>query len=140
MPTADKRRSKHSQRFRVLLEARRAQLQRDVDARLTRVRERASDPTLVREGEADDACDLDVQVLEMATSTLRRIDAAIERLERGDYGRCNQCGHAISATRLDAMPFAVRCRGCEHERERAAAGRRRVVRQRLWEVHEALAG
>jgi DnaK suppressor protein len=125
----------------VLLEARRAQLQRDIDARLTRVREWASDPTLVREGETDDTCDLDVQVIEMATSTLRRIDAAIERLERGVYGRCKQCGRTISPTRLDAMPFAVRCHKCEHERERAAAAHGRGAgRRRLWEMHEALAG
>jgi RNA polymerase-binding protein DksA len=126
--------------LRAVLEARRAQLRREIDARLTRIRESASDPETAKEGESDETCDVDVQVLELSTSTLRRIEAALERLDRGAYGRCKQCGRPISATRLNAMPFAARCHGCEHERERAAVGGRRVVRRRPWELHEALNG
>lgn len=135
-----KRGPRDSERLRAVLEARRAQLRRDIDARLTRVRESASDPETAKEGQSDEICDVDVQVLELSTSTLRRIEAAIERLDRGAYGQCKQCGRPISATRLNAMPFAARCRGCEHERERASVVGHRAVRRRPWEVHEALNG
>ena len=135
-----KRSCRDSERLRAVLEARSAQLRHDIDARLTRVRESASDPETAKEGESDETCDVDLQVLELSTSTLRRIEAAIERLDGGAYGRCKQCGRPISATRLNAMPFAARCRGCEHERERATVVGRRTARPRLWEMHEPLNG
>lgn len=43
---------------------------------------------------------------------LRRIDAALERLEEGDYGYCVECGEEIEAKRLDVDPAAPRCAGC----------------------------
>lgn len=52
---------------------------------------------------------------------LRRIDAALERLERGSYGACAACGAPIEPRRLAALPWAIRCAGCEEARERAAA-------------------
>jgi RNA polymerase-binding transcription factor DksA len=53
---------------------------------------------------------------------LRRIDAAMERIEEGRYGTCATCGAAIAARRLEALPWAVRCAGCEEVRE-AVGGR-----------------
>lgn len=52
---------------------------------------------------------------------LRRIDAAMARLEDGQYGTCAACGGAIEPRRLGALPWAVRCAGCEEARE--AVGR-----------------
>lgn len=43
---------------------------------------------------------------------LRRTDAALERLEEGDYGYCVDCGEEIEAKRLDVDPAAPRCAGC----------------------------
>ncbi|MFW5661621.1 MAG: TraR/DksA family transcriptional regulator [Oceanicaulis sp.] len=43
---------------------------------------------------------------------LRRIDAALKRLEEGEYGWCAECGGAISDKRLEVDPAAPRCRGC----------------------------
>ncbi len=43
---------------------------------------------------------------------LRRIDAALERLEEGDYGFCVECGEEIEAKRLEVDPAAPRCAGC----------------------------
>lgn len=51
---------------------------------------------------------------------LRRIDAALERLEEGHYGTCATCGATIEARRLKALPWAVRCTGCEELREAVA--------------------
>jgi len=51
---------------------------------------------------------------------LRRIDAAMARLEDGLYGTCAACGGAIDGRRLKALPWAVRCAGCEEAREAVA--------------------
>jgi DnaK suppressor protein len=46
--------------------------------------------------------------------TLNRIEAALERIEDGSYGVCEECGIAIPKARLNAIPytpFCVKCAG-----------------------------
>lgn len=43
---------------------------------------------------------------------LKRIDAALARLEDGSYGECVKCGNPISAERLHAVPDAPLCVNC----------------------------
>jgi DnaK suppressor protein len=45
-------------------------------------------------------------------STLRRIDAALARIEAGEYGWCAACGEQITATRLDREPTTAYCVAC----------------------------
>ena len=39
-------------------------------------------------------------------------EAALERLEQGEFGICTACGNAISDERLNAVPYAALCRNC----------------------------
>jgi len=43
---------------------------------------------------------------------LRRIDAALSRIEKGTYGICVKCGDTISEERLQAVPTTPLCRNC----------------------------
>lgn len=43
---------------------------------------------------------------------IRRVDAALQRLEDDEYGWCVQCGDEIEAKRLEVDPAAPRCAGC----------------------------
>jgi RNA polymerase-binding transcription factor len=56
-------------------------------------------------------------LLEMKTRLAREVDAALRRVESGAYGKCAACGEEISAARLRAVPFAVRCRDCQEVAE-----------------------
>ena len=47
-----------------------------------------------------------------AREHLREIDAALSRLDAGDYGTCERCGRPISAGRLEARPTARTCIDC----------------------------
>ena len=47
-----------------------------------------------------------------AVAHVREVDAALERLEAGTYGRCEQCGDAIAPDRLAALPASRTCIGC----------------------------
>jgi RNA polymerase-binding transcription factor DksA len=46
-----------------------------------------------------------------------RIQEARRALEDGSYGRCKECGHEIPVRRLEAVPEAVRCLGCQQHFE-----------------------
>jgi RNA polymerase-binding protein DksA len=48
---------------------------------------------------------------------LDEIADAIERLNRGVYGRCEGCGREIALARLRAMPAARRCVECQKQHE-----------------------
>ncbi|SDZ93920.1 TraR/DksA family transcriptional regulator [Rubrimonas cliftonensis] len=43
---------------------------------------------------------------------IRAIEAALDRIEEGEFGVCVACGGAIAAGRLDAVPHAPRCAKC----------------------------
>lgn len=43
---------------------------------------------------------------------LDEVEAALARLDDGSYGRCEVCGQAIAAGRLEARPTARTCVGC----------------------------
>ena len=44
---------------------------------------------------------------------LAQVDAALERIESGTYGICQDCGVAIPVERLEAMPAAAYCVNCQ---------------------------
>lgn len=46
------------------------------------------------------------------TQEIRRIDAALKRIEEDEYGWCAECGEAIEARRLEIDPAAPRCSAC----------------------------
>src|ERR1035437_10369992 len=52
---------------------------------------------------------------------LDQIEAAIQRIENGSYGRCKECGEPIPKTRLDAIPYAADCLRCASQEEEGQA-------------------
>jgi DnaK suppressor protein len=86
--------------------------------------------------EADVQEELDLALLEMHAETLDRIEDALGRLACGNYGNCADCGDPIPARRLEALPFAARCRSCEEDQERAKARRASAP---SWDLLEPLA-
>ena len=48
---------------------------------------------------------------------LDQIEAAIQRIEDGGYGRCEECGGKIPKSRLDAIPYAAECERCASQQE-----------------------
>jgi len=57
---------------------------------------------------------------ERETAELNAIDAALQRIARGDYGLCTSCGCAIPTARLHANPTALRCITCQDKAEHAS--------------------
>ncbi len=60
---------------------------------------------------------LQVQAMALETSRrrgveLRRIAAALVRIDEGEYGYCLECGEEIAVRRLELAPAAPLCIGC----------------------------
>jgi RNA polymerase-binding protein DksA len=62
--------------------------------------------------------ELDYTLEDNAETLLAAIDAALERIERGTYGKCQNCGQQISPERLEAIPWATHCIDCKRREER----------------------
>jgi DnaK suppressor protein len=50
-------------------------------------------------------------------ATIKEIEAAMERLDEGSYGICDECGNEITEGRLKIVPFAKYCKICQEDRE-----------------------
>jgi RNA polymerase-binding transcription factor len=49
---------------------------------------------------------------------LAKIDAALKKIESGEYGECVMCGEPIGVARLKARPVAELCIECKSEQEK----------------------
>jgi len=58
-----------------------------------------------------------LSLMETEEGTLGRIEAALERIEDGTYGTCEECGVKIPKKRLNAVPFAAMCVKCASQYE-----------------------
>jgi DnaK suppressor protein len=119
--------------LREMLTRRRTEMQEDMRSRIRDERAGRS-----RDGhdtleytEAQIQGDIEFALLQMRSEALTRIEQAIVRLDTGKYGLCSECANDISAERLRALPFAVRCQACEGAREQRRASSRDQPRSGL---------
>lgn len=56
----------------------------------------------------------DVALRDNAHILLQEVEAALAKIESGNYGICDTCGKAISLERLEALPSAAMCIECQH--------------------------
>jgi RNA polymerase-binding protein DksA len=73
---------------------------------------------------ADDATAAFEQARELALRqnlerTLRQVEHALRRFEKGTYGICEECGQQIDPERLDVLPYAALCLNCKQRHPRA---------------------
>lgn len=61
--------------------------------------------------------DLAVGALQREQQLLGEVEAALVRLQRGDYGTCERCGADIPERRLHALPWTRLCLRCAERRQ-----------------------
>jgi DnaK suppressor protein len=61
-----------------------------------------------------------VGLLQNEHDLLLAITAALDRVDAGTYGQCENCGKEIPEERLQAVPYAQLCVNCQKQREQAA--------------------
>lgn len=110
---------KELQRFREILESRRAEILR----MLTHVEREGRDlpgdypQDLGDRSVANLSRELLFQHGTQQRILLREIEAALERIREGVFGECISCGQQIAVKRLNALPFTSYCRDCQESLE-----------------------
>ena len=80
------------------------------------------DPTDRASAESDRSFEL--RIRDRERKLLNKIKEAIERIDNGSYGVCDDCGDEIAVERLDARPvttFCIDCKTRQEQEERAKA-------------------
>lgn len=72
---------------------------------------------------ADDATDIAEQERDLALigtlqERMREVERALDQLDAGTYGICNNCNQPIAPERLEARPFATLCINCQSQADR----------------------
>ncbi|MGD9727845.1 MAG: TraR/DksA family transcriptional regulator, partial [Nitrospiraceae bacterium] len=99
------------------------EIQHQIDELLAQHR---ADQIQLREESVADAEDLSTRdsvshqqlsILEARNQMRLQVEAALQRLDEGTYGICEDCLTPIKEDRLKAMPFARRCIDCQRHAE-----------------------
>jgi DnaK suppressor protein len=110
-----------------LIEARRTALQAEVHADADKARGESyaelsgGVPDEGDEAVADLLADIDNAELSRDLAELRALEAALDRIAEGSYGRCIDCGLEVGIARLKVEPAALRCIDCQRVHEKTFA-------------------
>ena len=63
--------------------------------------------------------EINSQLAEVESRELAHIENALERMREGSYGQCEVCSGRIPLARLEALPYATMCIGCQRDVERS---------------------
>jgi RNA polymerase-binding transcription factor DksA len=68
--------------------------------------------------QANERREIEFATRELLVERVRRLGAAIERLNDGEYGICRECEEPIAPARLKVMPEVETCVRCQDRLER----------------------
>lgn len=108
-PADDYMNDAQQQFFRELLLTQRAELQARIEEEFTELRQPDTSSDMADIGAAEEQRQWQLRLLEREKKLLDKIDQALERLARGEYGWCAETGEPIGLNRLLLRPTATLC-------------------------------
>lgn len=78
--------------------------------------ERSADPASTETGSAATVFEAELSIVRNTRALLSQTEDALRRLDQGTYGICTDCGRAIPAARLTALPYTTLCVECAAKR------------------------
>ena len=105
--------------FKELLESKRREIAGECEARRRDGLSTQGDGPMDVGDEASQSYERQVslEISQNERETLRLIDDALDRLKRGEYGICSNCGESITDARLKAVPYTELCLQCKSDEE-----------------------
>jgi DnaK suppressor protein len=100
--------------FRKVIEALKVELSQDIDRTVHAMQDDATvfaDPNDRASQESDIA--LELRNRDRERKLIKKIDETIARIDKDDYGYCENCGIEIGLKRLEARPTATLCIDCK---------------------------
>ena len=76
--------------------------------------------------------ELELILNEMDREKLLEIEDALERIEDGSYGVCEECDGDVAHRRLEVMPFTTVCVQCKSEKEKLSREMKRYEEERKY--------
>ena len=86
---------------------------------------REGSPFGKREEEATEVLELEKRLAleKRIREDLASVEHALDKFEKGTYGRCDVCGQQIAHARLEALPQASLCVSCKSKQAKNAKGK-----------------
>ncbi|HLC25753.1 MAG TPA: TraR/DksA C4-type zinc finger protein [bacterium] len=128
-----KKESKHSKQKKILLARRQSLLEK-----LVQNKEAADDMSdLTRGDDLDQAVatrdrEMNYMLTNRERMEIKAIEAALDRIENGTYGICEECSEEIEQKRLEVLPFARYCRDCQTEIENRSGRKENPAEMKKW--------
>jgi DnaK suppressor protein len=106
--------------FRQLLWAWKRELMEEVDRTMLHMKDEAANfPDPNDRATQESEFGLELRTRDRERKLLRKIDSALQRIEDGTYGYCEETGEEIGLRRLEARPVATLCVEAQERRELA---------------------
>lgn len=108
-----------TEEFRQILQEQMDKLLRDADrtvSDMTDEKNNFPDPTDRASLESDR--NFELRIRDRERKLIGKIREALDRIEAGEFGECEECGEEIGEARLKARPVTTLCIECKTEQER----------------------
>lgn len=105
--------------FRAILNEEMKNLLGEADKTVTEMNSEAAnfpDPTDRATQESDR--NFELRIRDRERKLMNKVKEALERLDNGEFGICEECGEEISEARLKARPVTTLCIDCKMEAEK----------------------
>ncbi|CAI8965496.1 RNA polymerase-binding protein DksA [Methylocaldum szegediense] len=100
--------------FRRILQTWKAELMKEVDRTVHHMQDEAANfPDPNDRATQESEFSLELRTRDRERKLIKKIEEALENLERGEYGYCETCGVEIGLRRLEARPTATQCIDCK---------------------------
>jgi DnaK suppressor protein len=109
---------KKIQYFKELLSKQLDELQnKDSSIPVSQLAESEQIPDLTDQATLESDIDMNIHIKERDSKLILKIKKALERIDNGNYGICEECGEEISEKRLKARPVTTVCINCKRKQE-----------------------
>jgi DnaK suppressor protein len=106
--------------FQQILTAWKRELMNEVDRTVHHMQDEAANfPDPNDRATQESEFGLELRTRDRERKLLRKIDSALQRIEDGSYGYCDETGEEIGLKRLEARPVATLCLEAQERREMA---------------------